>query len=220
MSQPVSQMGELANALAPLLPEGLLAATIGAVLLIDLDAKSRASGRGVWVGIAGCIAAFAAVVMAPAGGEVSTQVIDSGAVLARLLILTVTTLLLFAGAGEQRGTPDRGAWTACVLGSGLGSLLVAGAGSLVSLWLGLELVALSGYVLVAWRPGDRRAAEAGMKFVLFGGAASGLMLFGISHLYGLTGRFDFVGIGAALARRCPCRLPQRCASRPSASPTS
>jgi hypothetical protein len=75
--------------------------------------------------------------------------------------------------------------------------------NVVPLWLGLELISLGSYALAAWRAGDRRAAEAGMKYVLFGGTASGLMLFGMSHLYGLTGHLDFLGIGQQLAREMP-----------------
>jgi NADH-quinone oxidoreductase subunit N len=90
-----------------------------------------------------------------------------------------------------------------VLGIGLGGMLVAAAANMLTMWLGLELISLSSYALAAWRARDRRAAEAGMKYVLFGGAASGLMLFGISHLYGLTGHLDFAGIGAAFAVRMP-----------------
>jgi len=90
-----------------------------------------------------------------------------------------------------------------VLGVGLGALLVAATANLLTLWLGLELVSLGSYALAAWRGGDRRAAEAGMKYVLFGSAASGLTLLGMSHVYGLTGHLDFAGIGQALATGMP-----------------
>jgi NADH-quinone oxidoreductase subunit N len=71
------------------------------------------------------------------------------------------------------------------------------------MWLGLELASLASYVLAAWRGGDRKAAEAGMKYVLFGGVASALMLFGMSHVYGLTGHLDFAGIGNAIGNGMP-----------------
>ncbi|MFY9341068.1 MAG: proton-conducting transporter membrane subunit, partial [Planctomycetota bacterium] len=85
----------------------------------------------------------------------------------------------------------------------LGAMLAAAAANFVALWLGLELVALASVALAAFRGGDQRSAEAGMKLVLFGGAASAAMLFGISHVYGATGHLDFAGIGAAFAGGVP-----------------
>jgi NADH-quinone oxidoreductase subunit N len=127
---------------------------------------------------------------------------------ARVLILLVTGLLLLAGHGSLRRQADHGAWAASVLGVALGALVTATSANLVTLWLGIELMSLASYVLAAWRAGDRDAgdrgaAEAGMKFVLFGSVATALMLFGMSHVYGLTGHLDFTGIGAALSRQMP-----------------
>ena len=90
-----------------------------------------------------------------------------------------------------------------MLALALGALVTASASNLVSLYLGLELMSLAGYALAGWKAGDRRSAEAGMKYVLFGSAASGVMLFGMSHLYGLTGHLDFAGIGQALGQDMP-----------------
>jgi NADH-quinone oxidoreductase subunit N len=122
---------------------------------------------------------------------------------ARGLILRVTGLVVLAGHGSQRREEDHGAWTASVLGIALGALVTAAASNLLALWLGIELMSLASYVVAAWRGGDRGAAEAGMKFVLFGSVATALMLFGVSHVYGLTGHLDFAGVNAALSRQMP-----------------
>jgi len=130
-------------------------------------------------------------------GAVMLQV-DHLAALARSVIAFVLLLLLLVRTTDRDDAEDTDAWSACTLSVGLGALLVASSANVLPLWLGLELISLGSYALAAWRGGDRRAAEAGMKYVLFGGAATGLMLFGISHLYGITGHFDFAGIGSAL----------------------
>lgn len=198
------------NAPLPLLlPEALLATGLVATLLARLvpgAAAGRSPGRG-GLAIAAVAAAAATVAAwtAESGALAAMLQCDGLAHVARAAIAFGTLLLLLAGPGAPRNgaVQDADAWAACVVSVGLGGLLVASAANTVPLWLGIELMSLPGYALAAWRAGDRRAAEAGTKYVLFGGLASGLMLFGISHLYGLTGHFDFAGIGEALGGDAP-----------------
>lgn len=189
--------------LAPLAPEACVAVGICAVLCADLVPALRTRTAGLWLGVLACAIA-AVLALSPARAIVAQMlVIDGVAGLVRPVIALVTAFVLIAGAGERRSANDNGAWATCVLGIGLGAMLVAAAANLIVLWLGLELISLASYALASWRARDRRAAEAGMKFVLFGGAASGVMLFGISHVFGLTGHLDFTGIGAAFAQQMP-----------------
>ena len=74
------------------------------------------------------------------------------------------------------------------------------ASSLVTLYVGLELQSLSAYVLASYRRTDDRSAEAGLKYFVLGALASGILLYGISLLYGFTGTMNFNGIAAAFAR--------------------
>src|SRR5919108_4726077 len=73
------------------------------------------------------------------------------------------------------------------LGLVLGMMLMAEASDIVMLYIAVELVSLMSYVLAGFRRRDRKSAEAALKYVIYGGAASGVMLFGLSLLYGLTG---------------------------------
>jgi NADH-quinone oxidoreductase subunit N len=199
-----------ARDLSPLLPEGALALGLCLVLLADLLPALRARGAAVWIGAlaaaAGAWLAWSQPAGTGAGAQPGMLEFDPIAAIARPALALLTAVVLVAAAGERRRAADHGAWTTCVLGIGLGAMLVAAAANVLALWLGLELVSLGSYALAAWRGGDRKAAEAGMKYVLFGGAASGLMLYGMSHLYGLTGHFDFAGIGAAFAHGMPLRV--------------
>jgi NADH-quinone oxidoreductase subunit N len=185
--------------LALLRPEAILAAGMPAVLLADMLVGKERKAATVWVGLATCaLAAFATAAAQP--GQVEGMIVVDGLVtLVRWIVLAVTAGILLVAAGDPR-VEDRGAFTVCTLGIALGSAVTAAAGNLLVLWLGLETVSLASYALAAWKGGDRAAAEAGMKFVLFGGLASALMLFGMSHVYGLTGHLDLAGIGEAL----PC----------------
>jgi NADH-quinone oxidoreductase subunit N len=68
--------------------------------------------------------------------------------------------------------------------------LMASAKDLLMAYLAIELVSMTSYVLAGFRKGDRRAAEASLKYVIYGGVASGVMLFGMSYLYGLLRTTD------------------------------
>ncbi len=186
-----------------LLPELFVAAGMLLGLLATLVPVLRGSRCSLWIAVAAATAAFVATLVPLRGAIEPMLAFDAIAGIARAVVAAMLALLLLAGAGERRTASDHDAWSTCVLGTGLGALLVSAATNVVPLWLGLELVSLGSYALAAWRGGDRHAAEAGMKYVLFGGAASGLMLFGMSHLYGLTGHLDFRGIGEVLGRDMP-----------------
>jgi NADH-quinone oxidoreductase subunit N len=75
--------------------------------------------------------------------------------------------------------------------------------SLISLYVGLELTSLASYVLAAYRRTDDRSAEAGLKYFVLGALASGILLYGISLLYGFTGTTNFTGLAAAFGRGAP-----------------
>ena len=99
----------------------------------------------------------------------------------------------------------------------LGIQVIVSAGSLLSLYLGIEIMSLSLYAMVAFDREDGIAAEAAMKYFVLGAIASGSLLYGISILYGVTGSFLLDGIAAAVG--AGTRRPSGCcsASRSSSS---
>ena len=82
-------------------------------------------------------------------------------------------------------------------------LLLAGASDIVMLYLALEMVSITSYVMVGYLKGDRLSNEASLKYVLFGAASTGSMLYGLSLLYGLTGTTSLRGIQEHLAGGIP-----------------
>jgi NADH-quinone oxidoreductase subunit N len=84
-----------------------------------------------------------------------------------------------------------------ILLSTLGMMLLASATDLIALYLGLELMSLSLYVLAAIQRDQVRAAEAGLKYFVLGALSSGMLLYGASLIYGLTGTVSFAGIAQA-----------------------
>ncbi len=83
----------------------------------------------------------------------------------------------------------------------LGAMVLISAASLLTVYLGLELISLSSYALVALDRDNRRGSEAAMKYFILGSLASGLLLYGLSMIYGVTGTLSLSGISemAALA---------------------
>jgi NADH-quinone oxidoreductase subunit N len=107
------------------------------------------------------------------------------------------TVLISARATDF-GSPRIGVFYALLISVVLGMFLMASSFDLLMLYLAVEMVSLPSYAIVGYKPGDRRAAEASLKYVIYGGVASGIMLFGLSYIYGLTGTTSLEGLGAKL----------------------
>ena len=107
------------------------------------------------------------------------------------------TLLYSRDYLEQRGLL-RGEYLVLALFAVLGIQVIISAGSFLTLYLGIEIMSLSLYAMVAFDREDGVAAEAAMKYFVLGAIASGALLYGISIVYGVTGTFLLDGIGAAV----------------------
>jgi NADH-quinone oxidoreductase subunit N len=88
----------------------------------------------------------------------------------------------------------RGEYYALMLFATTGMMLMASAGDLITLYLGLELMALSIYILAGFMRRDNRSNESAIKYLLLGAFSSGIMLYGMSLLYGLSGTTNLAGI--------------------------
>src|SRR5207244_5621278 len=93
--------------------------------------------------------------------------------------------------GEQRGE-----YYALILFSVVGMMFMASSVDLLSLFISLELMAISVYILVGYLRRDKRSNEASMKYFLLGAFSSGVLLYGISMIYGLTGTTNLAKIRA------------------------
>lgn len=92
-----------------------------------------------------------------------------------------------------------GEYYGLILISTIGAIYMAGARELLTAYLSLELLSFSLYILVSWAKHDVRSNEGGMKYMLLGAFASGLLLYGISFIYGAAGTTFYAGIGEAFA---------------------
>jgi len=123
--------------------------------------------------------------------------------------ITVIISLRSRDAIDYRGEkdPEAAELFALLLTMNLGMNLMAAASDLLMAYIALEMVSLLSYIVVGFHKRNLASSEAALKYVIFGGVASGVMLFGLSLLYGLSGATDFVTVRAALVGQGAVVLP-------------
>jgi NADH-quinone oxidoreductase subunit N len=143
---------------------------------------------------------FLMVTRAGGIGFMGQFVVDPFAVLIKALVLVSSafTLMLSLDYNRRQGIA-RFEFPVLILFATVGMMGMASASNLITLYLSLELLSLCSYVLAAFARDDLRSAEAGLKYFVLGALASGLLLYGISLVYGFSGTMDYAGIGRVLA---------------------
>lgn len=115
-----------------------------------------------------------------------------------LLIVGTLLVLLFTRTYIDKKAEVPGEFYVLLLSALLGGMMLSGAKDLIMVFVSLETLSISSYALVAYLRGNALSAEAGLKYLLYGGMATAILLFGFSILYGLTGSVDFAGIANQL----------------------
>ena len=189
-------------------PETLL--SLGALTALLAAAWSQRAVAPLAVTWAAVLAAAWALWRAPAPGASlvfhGLIITDAFSYAFRWLALaSIAITLLLVMASREFDLARRAEPLGLFLLLGVGFMLMAEANHLLMAYLSVEMVSLASYALVASLQ-EPRSAEAGLKYLLFGALTSGLMLFGMSLLYGLTGTLTFSGLGDALAAPAPGAL--------------
>ncbi len=94
----------------------------------------------------------------------------------------------------------QGEFYTLLLTCALGMFFMASSSNLLMAYLSLELVSLTSYVLTGFLPHNRRSSEAALKYLIYGGVASGTMIYGMSWIFGMAGSLDYAAIQVALAQ--------------------
>ena len=115
-----------------------------------------------------------------------------------LFLLAAAFSVVFAYDSKEIDNRDFVETILLMVGSTLGMFFMAGSNDMLMMYLSIEFVALTSYMLAGFRRGDPKSSEAALKYVIYGGAASGVMLFGLSLLFGLAGSTGFVSISHSL----------------------
>jgi NADH-quinone oxidoreductase subunit N len=190
-----------------LLPELILALGAMALLLTGAIAGARTAPAISWAAIALLAAAGATtVLLVPdhASAFDGAFVADGFSRFAKLLILTGAALsILLAEEFFSAIKVSRFELPVLMLLATLGMLLMVSASSFLSLYMGLELQSLALYVLASFNRDHLRSTEAGLKYFVLGALSSGMMLYGISLIYGFTGSVGFSAVAAAIGHGAP-----------------
>ncbi|MFC4292193.1 NADH-quinone oxidoreductase subunit NuoN [Sphingorhabdus arenilitoris] len=116
-----------------------------------------------------------------------------------LIYFAAAMSLIIAPRYLEKVGAMRAEFPVLILFATVGMSIMVSANDLVTLYIGLELNSLAAYVLASFIRNDERSAEAGLKYFVLGALASGILLYGMSLLYGFTGSTNFGAIGKALA---------------------
>ena len=175
------------------LPEIVLAVTGLAILIIGVLRKQDAVLVCTMLAIGGFLIAGLLVLNGARGGGYNGQFVsDSFSSFNKILILIGASLAAILSLDFNRQQKiERFEYPVLLLLATVGMMIMVSASNLMTLYLGLELQSLSLYVLAAFARDDLRSSEAGLKYFVLGGLASGLLLYGISLVYGFSGTMDF-----------------------------
>ena len=192
---------------AALLPELILSVGGTILMLVAAFAGRRGSGVTSWLAVLLLLVATAALVGAPShsgplfDGFISADLFAS---FGKALMFPAAAVAIIAGHGWFESDHEHSSeYAVLIVFAAVGMSVMVSATSLVALYVGLELNSLASYVLASYRRTDERSAEAGLKYFVLGALASGILLYGISLLYGFTGTTNFTGLAAAFARGAP-----------------
>src|SRR5215467_5071327 len=180
-------------------PEAVVVLTALAVLSIGLMAKRSATGCA-FVAVLGIVIAIGAILLLPVNEKLfgGMLVISPLTSLFKIICLALAFFTILLTQAEK-APRHPGEYLALVLLATVGLMLLVGSEELLMIFIGLELLGLSLYVLVAFDKSDVRSAEAGLKYFLFGSTSSAFTLFGISLIYGITGTTGLASIAGKLA---------------------
>ena len=190
-------------------PEISLTATLVIIVLADLIFKNRKQILP-YISLAGIFISGIFVVeqfgffnfaFSTASNKGLMAVDPFGAFFKLLFLITTAFIILFSfSSNELKETKDRhGEYYTLLFGMLLGMSLLSSATDLILIYLAIELLSLSSYVLAGFVKNSIRNSEASLKYVIYGSASSGIMLFGISILYGMTGSTNLYEINSILS---------------------
>lgn len=190
--------------LAPIIALGVAGLV---VLLADLATKSAPRGLLYGIGVAGCAAAFTSLL--PLYGRSATTINGVFAVdrfswgFSAILIgaLAITLLLSALRNAEDGGNP--GSYAALLIFCTIGGLIMAGATTLIGIFLGIEELSLALYVLAGTGFPRESSQEAALKYVLLGSLASGFLIYGSALLYGAAGSVSIAALAGPAAQLSP-----------------
>ncbi len=185
-------------------PELVLTLGTLALFLLDLAWRRSEARAKLLSGATLAVLGLSAILLAQQPGTAQSLfngmiANDAFANFFKWLFLAGAALTVLIAGPSRAYPPSRiGPFFALMTAIVLGLFLMASATDLLMIYMSIELVSMVSYALAGYSKGDRKAAEAALKYVIYGGVASGAMVFGMSLLYGILGTTDITRFAAAI----------------------
>lgn len=201
-------------------PEGILIIAIIVIFLADLFVEDKERlGNIALIGATFALVftsglsffGFRLIAGLPGAGEGwlfhRMVAIDNFAIFFKVILsLSAVGAIWMSLSSKEIQSSDQGEYYAILLASTLGMFFMASATNLLIAYLSLEFVSLTSYILTGYLRHNRRSGEAALKYLIYGGVASGTMIYGMSWIFGLAGSLDYAQINAALFQGNPDQL--------------
>ena len=188
-------------------PEILLVVFAAAVIILDLLVKNRESQKVAYLSLVGLGCTLVAILVTNSVLGTNEPIslffgmirLDKFAVFFKVLLLLATAAtILFSLRSEEIDGKLKGEYYALLLAVTFGMFLMASSTNLLMIFISLETVSLTSYILAGFLTHSPRSSEAAFKYITYGAVASGTMLFGLSLLFGMTGTGDLATISIRL----------------------
>ncbi|HET7300678.1 MAG TPA: NADH-quinone oxidoreductase subunit NuoN [Oleiagrimonas sp.] len=190
------------NDILVVLPEAYLVVAVCVLLLLDAWLKPEQRDITHWLAIAVTVVTGILVVLGQPDGTVTAfggMFIRDGAseIIKVFGLLAILLIFIFARPYLRDRKLHIGEFYSLMLFAGLGLMLLVSAGNLIVVYLGLEMLALASYSLVAMNRDSPLSSEAAIKYFVLSALASGMLLYGMSMIYGAAGTLDLSQLAAA-----------------------
>jgi NADH-quinone oxidoreductase subunit N len=190
------------------LPELLLTAVAVFLLLAD-DGRQERKGLVLSLSAFALVGAGVLALRAPNGTAFQMLALDPTAKFLKGLLVggVLMVLALCSSFGKFSGTKEKpfqwGTFAALLLLSTVGLFLLVSATDFLVILIAIELVSVTSFVLTGFQRGDRRSSEAAMKYFVVGAFSTGIMVYGLSLLYGITGGTSLAALGGEIVSAYP-----------------
>ena len=199
----------LGETLRLLSPELILLLTGLVVLVADMVWRDEGA-KTLWMpglalgGLGLALAATLLLWQTPPTTVLAMMAVDPFALFFKVIAISTVALVILAAVPYLQGrTPYRGEFYALLVFAGLAISLASAGTNLISIYLAMEFLSITSYVLAGYLRDDVKSSEAGLKYFLYGAVTSAIMLYGMSLLYGASGTTSLAGIARFVAAGDP-----------------
>lgn len=187
-------------------PELLVCLTMFALILLEATySKNDGERKLVYLtSYLGLGSAFIYLVLglkaAPTTIFTESLVIDSFSTLSKIIMVLGTMGAIYLSSqSDDIDKAVKSEFAMMTTGVLVGGMLLSSANNMLILYIGIETLSILSYVLASFKKNDEKSSEAGLKYSLYGGISAGVMLFGMSHIFGVLGTINFTEMAKAMA---------------------